>query len=78
MRKYIEYQLDCANNKLTSDEQESPKFNFSKEDFLKKMEELYSLLNKTNELRILDRQRYKNLIDDYIIKMDLDSDIQVI
>ena len=78
MRKYIEYQLDCANNKLTSDEQEPQKFNFSKEDFLKKMEELYSLLNKTNELRILDRQRYKNLIDDYIIKMDLDSDIDVI
>lgn len=78
MRKYVHYQLDFANNELISAEQESPKFNLSKEDFLKKMEELYCLLNKTNELRILDHQRFKNLIDDYITKMDLDSEIHVI
>ena len=78
MRKYVHYQLNFANNELISAEQETPKFNLSKEDFLKKMEELYCLLNKTNELRILDHQRFKNLIDDYIIKMELDSDIHVI
>jgi len=33
---------------------------------------------ETNELRILDHQRFKNLIDDYITKMDLDSEIHVI
>lgn len=78
IRKHAKYQLDWANNELISAEQEPPKFNLSKEDFLKKMEELYCFLNKTNELRILDHQRYKNSIDDYITKMDLDGEIHVI
>lgn len=78
MREYAKYQLDCANEILLSDENDPSIFNLSKDDFFKKMDELYSLLNKTKELRHLDRQRYKNLIDDYIIKMDLDGDIHVI
>ena len=78
MREYAKYQLDCANDILSSDENEPSVFNLSKDDFFKKMDELYSLLNKTKELRHLDRQRYKSLIDDYIIKMGLDGDIHVI
>lgn len=78
MREYAKYQLDCANDILSSDENEPSVFNLSKDDFFKKMDELYSLLNKTKELRYLDRQRYKSLIDDYIIKMGLDGDIHVI
>lgn len=78
IREYAKYQLDCANDILSSDENEPSVFNLSKDDFFKKMDKLYSILNKTKELRHLDRQRYKNLIDDYIIKMELDSDIHVI
>jgi hypothetical protein len=78
VREYAKYQLDCANEILLSDENDPSIFNLSKDDFFKKMDELYSLLNKTKELRHLDRQRYKSLIDDYIIKMELDSDIHVI
>lgn len=78
IREYAKYQLGCANEMLSSDENEPSIFNLSKDDFFKKMDELYSLLNKTKELRHLDRQRYKSLIDDYIIKMDLDGDIHVI
>lgn len=78
MREYAKYQLDCANDILSSDENEPSVFNLSKDDFFKKMDELYSILNKTKELRHLDRQRYKSLIDDYIIKMDLDGEIHVI
>lgn len=78
IREYAKYQLDCSNEILSSDENDPSIFNLSKDDFLKKMDELYSLLNKTKELRHLDRQRYKSLIDDYIIKMELDSDIHII
>lgn len=78
VREYAKYQLDCANEILLSDENDPSIFNLSKDDFFKKMDELYSLLNKTKELRHLDRQRYKSLIDDYIIKMELDSDIHII
>ena len=78
IREYAKYQLGCANEILSSDENDPSIFNLSKDDFFKKMDELYSLLNKTKELRHLDRQRYKSLIDDYIIKMGLDGDIHVI
>ena len=78
IREYAKYQLGCANEILLSDANDPSIFNLSKDDFFKKMDELYSLLNKTKELRHLDRQRYKSLIDDYIIKMELDSDIHVI
>jgi hypothetical protein len=78
IREYAKYQLGCANEILSSDENDPSIFNLSKDDFFKKMDELYSILNKTKELRYLDRQRYKSLIDDYIIKMGLDGDIHVI
>lgn len=78
MREYAKYQLDCANEILLSDEADPSIFNLSKDDFFKKMDELYSLLNKTKELRHLDRQRYKNLMDAFVIKTNLNSDIHVI
>lgn len=78
MREYAKYQLDCANEILLSDQNDPSIFNLSKDDFFKKMGKLYSLLNKTKELRNLDQQRYKNLIDAFVIKTNLDSDIHVI
>lgn len=78
MREYAKYQLDCANEILLSDETDPSIFNLSKDDFFKKMDELYSLLNETKELRHLDRQRYKNLMDAFVVKTKLDSDIHVI
>lgn len=78
MREYAKYQLDCANEILLSDEADSSIFNLSKDDFFKKMEELYSALNEVKELRHLDRQRYKNLMDAFAIKTNIDGDIHVI
>lgn len=78
IREYAKYQLDYANDILLSDEADPSIFNLSKDDFFKKMEELYSLLNKTKELRHLDQQRYKNLMDAFAIKTNLDADIHVI
>lgn len=78
IREYAKYQLDYANDILLSDEADPSIFNLSKDDFFKKMDELYSLLNKTKELRHLDQQRYKNLMDAFAIKTNLDADIHVI
>lgn len=78
MSEYAKYQLDYANEILLSDEADPSIFNLSKVDFFNKMEELYSLLNETKELRHLERQRYKNLMDAFVIKTKLDSDIHVI